>query len=146
MNADDRPTLSEFQEALREAGVRVTAQREAVWTLFLRRPKGLTTGEAAALLGREGIGTATVYRAATLFERLGFLLRVQDTKGEQRLLARRPGHAHLLLCDSCGRVEQFRTCGFDVLEKLLEAETGFRVRNHNLEVRGICPGCAGGSK
>lgn len=146
MSGEGLPTIHDFREALRREGVRVTPQREAVWSLFTRRPKGLTVGDAGNALRGRGIGTATVYRTVTLLARLGYLQRVLDASGEQRFLARQPGHAHLLVCDSCGRVEQFRTCGFVVLGRLLEAETGFRIRDHNLEVRGLCPGCAGGGQ
>ncbi len=135
------PTREELARAFRNAGVRLTPQREAVWRWFAAQPAGAGIAEAARALAAQGVGLATVYRTVALLEDLGFLRRFHDVRGEHRYLAARPGHGHALVCRVCGRAVPFETCALEVLERLLALETGFVVERHSLEVYGVCPGC-----
>lgn len=101
----------------------------------------MTITEAVEALEPEGIGLSTVYRTVSLLEDLGLLRRVHDLKGEHRYIAGRPGHSHPLVCRSCGTVVQFESCGMGVVERMLAAETGFKIEGHEIEVHGVCPAC-----
>lgn len=131
----------EMRRAFGEAGLRLTAQRRAVWRLFSRSRRGLSVVEAVGALKKKGVGLATVYRAVAALEKLAFLRRVHDRNRGHRFVAAAPGHVHHMVCRRCGAVAEFDACGMPVLERLLAAETGFAVEGHYLEVYGMCSGC-----
>jgi Fe2+ or Zn2+ uptake regulation protein len=126
-----------------EKGIPFTHQRRLIWEYFAGAERAGTITEAADALGRDGVGQATVYRTVTLLSDLGLLARVQDRQGEICYTAPAIGHSHPLICGICRRVVRFAGGG-DVsdLERRLEAETGFAIYGHHLEVYGICPDCA----
>lgn len=135
-----------MREAFRSSGTRLTAQREAVWRLFAGNPAGFTIADAVTKLKPKGIGLATVYRTIALLEKLDFLRHVHAEGLEHRFVATQPGHRHSLVCRSCGKVVEFEACGLSVVERMLTAETGFRVEGHYLEVFGTCSICREGRK
>lgn len=140
--ARDRPSDREIlTSAFKDAGVRLTSQREQVWETFREYPGGMTITEAVVELEPHGIGLSTVYRTVALFEQLGLLKRVHDQTGEHRYVAGRPGHFHPLVCRSCGVVVEFEACAMEQVEQQLRRDTGFTIEGHDLEVHGTCPKC-----
>ncbi len=129
--------------ALRAHGAACTAQRRQVWAFFAANPHGYTAGEAVAALRAQGIGQATVYRTLELLTAVGLLTRAQDDARKTRYLAVCPGHSHALICRDCHAVVEFDDCDLSLLEKLLAAQTGYRIDGHHLELYGRCPACAG---
>ena len=133
----------EIEEFFHQHGVRLTAQRRAVWQCFAEYARGCGIAEAVEELKGQGIGQATVYRTVFLLADLGLLRRVQGAEGPF-YIAIHPGHHHPLICQGCRRVVEFDSCDLSVLERLLGNETGFRIRSHHLEVFGLCPQCQDG--
>ena len=133
----------DIERLFHQHGVRVTAQRRGVWGFFAAHARGCGMAEAVDGLKGQGIGQATVYRTVFLLADLGLLRRVQGAEGAF-YIAIHPGHHHPLICQGCRRVVEFDSCDLSVLERLLGAETGYRIRGHHLEVFGLCPECQGG--
>ncbi|WP_457638122.1 Fur family transcriptional regulator [Oceanithermus sp.] len=133
---------SRLAEIMREKGIRRTPQRLAVWREFSRRP-GLTIREAARRLEAAGIGQATVYRSVKALEGAGLLLGFPAPGGELRYAAVL-GHAHLLVCEKCGRVTQFGECRLGDYETEVQRKTGYRISGHTLVIYGVCPHCQEG--
>lgn len=127
---------------LQAHGAQLTAQRRQVWEFFVDNPHGYTIGEAVTALRGQGIGQATVYRTVELLAGVGLLTHVQDTASKSRYLAVCPGHSHALICRECHAVVEFDDCDLSLLEKLLAAQTGYRIEGHHLEMYGHCPACA----
>ena len=139
----DPPPAQDIAIVFREKGIPFTRQRRLVWDFFAGADRAATITEAAEALRPAGVGQATVYRTVTLLGDLGLLARVQDGRGEICYTAPPIGHSHPLICGVCRRIVRFDGDG-DVkeLEARLEAETGFSIYGHHLEVYGICPECA----
>ena len=140
-STDTANTISNLKKSFHDFGHRFTNQRESIWRLFNRVPKGMTIPEAADTLRKEGIGHATVYRTVKTLQQLGHLHRVHEQSGEHRFVARRAPHSHMLVCRLCGQMVEFESCDLTVLEKLLEVETGYNIEGHELELSGLCPQC-----
>ncbi|MBF0480043.1 MAG: transcriptional repressor [Desulfovibrionaceae bacterium] len=134
--------FSFLKARLHGLGLRLTPQREAVWRYFAGVDRGRALSEAAGALAAESTSPATVYRAVKTLSSLGLLRPRAGEDGEVRYVAVRPGHVHLLRCTGCDRAVEFHECGLDVLEKLVEAKSGFSVQGHHLELYGRCPDCA----
>ena len=134
--------LHDIESVFGQKGIPFTRQRRLVWEYFAGSDRAATIPEAADALRGEGVGQATVYRTVTLLGDLGLLARVQDSRGEICYTAPPIGHSHPLVCGVCRKVVRFAGDG-DVreLEARLEAETGFSIYGHHLEVYGICADC-----
>lgn len=131
----------EFREIIRRAGIRMTRQRQVIWNLLSASDNGYTIQGIVDALSHLHVGTATIYRNVVLLERLGLIRRVRGERGEYRFVRWRPGHRHALVCTACDRVVEFEPCGLEVLERLLQRETGFSRLVHYLEMHGLCPTC-----
>jgi Fe2+ or Zn2+ uptake regulation protein len=57
-------------------------------------------------------------------------------------LAERP-HGHHIICQRCQQVTEFEGCDLDLTALLqrVHGQTGYEVRDHWLELFGICPQC-----
>ncbi len=140
-NIDRTLSKEELRKQFNKIGLRFTPQRETVWRLFERNPAGLTISRAIALLARQQIGQATVYRTIKALQETGYLKWVHDHTGEHRFVATRPGHSHMLVCRLCSKTIECSDCDLSVLEKLIAKQTGFAVEGHYLEFFGLCSKC-----
>jgi Fe2+ or Zn2+ uptake regulation protein len=52
-------------------------------------------------------------------------------------------HGHHIICRDCGRAVEFEGCDLGDIIATVEAQTGFQVREHWLELFGVCPECRG---
>ncbi len=130
-----------LEQRLAAAGERLTGPRRTVWDALAGARQGFSAPELAAWLAGQGVGQATVYRTLELLERLGLVRLAALPGGRAGYLAVRPGHSHALICDSCGEVQDFEACGWNVVGELIELKTGFKLQSHYLEVHGLCPRC-----
>src|SRR6266568_4770206 len=86
---------------------------------------------------------ATVFRIMGSFMQKGLVRQISFNEGKFRYeLASRPDHHHLI-CNSCGKVEDFSDCNIAELEKDIKRRKGFLVESHSLEFYGVCRECAG---
>ena len=136
-----RLSTEELKTLFNQSGQRFTAQREAVWQLFVEHPKGLTIAQATTVLTEQKISQTTVYRTVNTLQGMGYLRWVHNPEGEHRYLATRPGHTHMLVCRQCATAVECSDCDLAVLEQLIASKTGFTVEGHHLEFYGLCPDC-----
>jgi Fe2+ or Zn2+ uptake regulation protein len=163
------PEYARMLSALKEEGYRVTAPRRALLRLLAesRQPLSVqemhvavnpqkngnrangnghgTNGHAAPHHDdEETINLVTVYRFANLLVDLGLARRVEFGQGYYRYEREEPQdgpHHHHLVCHRCGKIEEFQGCEVGALAARLQAEHGFKVERHQLELYGLCPEC-----
>jgi len=137
---------------LKDAGCRITQPRQALAALFAEAPAPMSVpelhGEVNARLARfpgdEPVNLVTVYRFVNLLVERGIARKVEFGQGYFRYEAAESQdgpHHHHIVCDACGKVTDFDDCGMDALIERLEAESGFRIARHQLELYGSCPDC-----
>ena len=154
------PRSAEYQRllsALKEGGYRVTEPRRALLRLLARSREPLSVQEMCQAVNTEqepsraepgspddSVNLVTVYRFIGLLVELGLVRRVEFGQGYYRYEREEPQegpHHHHLVCQRCGRVEDFHGCDIADLKSRLEAESGFTVERHQLEMYGTCPTC-----
>jgi Fe2+ or Zn2+ uptake regulation protein len=139
---ESTPTFAECIITLCDAGIRLTSQRRTILKWASQMADGFTIPQAVQALSTRGIGQATVYRTLGMLGELGLLREiVRAGTRQKRLRITSPRHHHAIVCDSCGKVEEFDTCGWALLSQLLKLQTGFQIRDHYLEVHGTCRKC-----
>ena len=144
-----------LQDALAQAGYSNTRSRRAV-LMAICEAGGQASGAELLALGRAHhppLGLVTVYRTLDLLLSLGLVRKLHLAEGCHSLCAgltgSRNGHAgnephnhgHHIICQRCNRAVEFEGCDLDAVVTAVEAQTGFRVHEHWLEMFGICPAC-----
>lgn len=138
--------------ALKERGYRLTGPRRALLKLLTSATAPLSIQEMHAAVngrtdreeGEEEVNLVTVYRFANLLVDLRLARRVEFGQGYYRYEREEPQdgpHHHHLICQICGRVEDFLGCLVPEMVRRLEEERGFRVERHELELYGTCTAC-----
>ena len=125
-----------WEHKLAETGYRVTGPRRAVMEVLLRAEGPLFL----AILSRgqqfhRSLGLVTVYRALDLFAELGLVRKARTWQRVPRLhalLSWAPPRRDLSRLRPCRRVS--REDDLQMLIEQVEAETGFRIQGHLLQL------------
>lgn len=130
-------------QALGGAGYLVTAPRRVVAGLVAERDDHFTADGLLDEARRERLGVcrATVFRALRLFEELGLVERLDLPNGEHAYVVCRPAHHHHVICTRCGRSAEVAELGLDGLARQVDAQTGYEIDSHRIELYGLCPSC-----
>jgi Fe2+ or Zn2+ uptake regulation protein len=128
---------------LHENGYRLTEARRAVVETMAAARRALTPVEVfdAARDGHPALGLVTVYRTLEKLEELHLIQRVHQPAGCQAFITLGQGHQHLLLCQSCGRASFFEGDDLDDLIGSIARKTGYTIREHWLQLFGLCREC-----
>jgi Fur family ferric uptake transcriptional regulator len=136
------PAVTNLAEQLAEAGYKVTGPRLAVLQAVTAQSGAFSVQELEQwLFARdESPGIASIFRTVRLLCDLQLLQRIHGLD-ECHRYSLATGHAHHLVCTSCGAMEQFDNCGLQSVVQQLEQRTGFRISSHLVELFGLCPRC-----
>ena len=131
-----------FQEILRTAGFKATAQRLLLLDVLAREARPLTVSDLKAKL--PDVDQVTIYRALEALA-VKDIVRKVDTKHaytHYELVATKAHHHHAI-CASCGRIEDVELCLPQTLEKeVLGGLKNFAsITGHSLEFIGRCKHC-----
>jgi Fe2+ or Zn2+ uptake regulation protein len=133
----------EWLAKLQESGYRVTEPRRAI--VELRAGSAHAMGPLELFdegrRGYHGLGLVTVYRTLEKLEELGLVQRVHQPGGCNMYLRASQGHEHMLVCTACGRVEFFSGDDLHALLDGLAQRSGYQIREHWLQLFGLCPAC-----
>ena len=144
LSADDT-NAQQWLACLQENGYRITEPRRAVVETIATSQQALNPFDvferARACYPR--LGLVTVYRTIEKLEELGLIQRVHQPTGCQAFITAFSGHQHLLICQSCGRVEFFNgdVEQMDGLMRAVGTNSGFKIQEHWLQLFGICAAC-----
>lgn len=129
------PTLR-VTKALRDGGVRVTRQREALLKVLTEaedHPDAAELHRRARTLD-DSLSLATVYRTLSVLEREGVVLRLALENGGARYeVADAPHHDHIVDLDT-GLITEFRSEKIEQLQREIAAEMGFEIVHHRMEL------------
>jgi Fe2+ or Zn2+ uptake regulation protein len=128
---------------LHARGLRVTPQRELIYSLLAQEPSHPTveTVHEAVVAVLPTVSLRTVYQALHDLEAMGEIGLVQVGSGPLRVDTRPDRHAHLL-CTECGQLHDVDV-DLSGLVLPLEQQRGFSVESAEVVFSGRCPMCAG---
>lgn len=133
---------ADFETACRARGVRVTAQRLAVYRVLAEDASHPTAEQVYARLrpGHPSLSPATVYRVLESLEREALIRRVGTTHGIARFDANLDGHQHVI-CRHCGRMTDLDVPALSSLTLDAKAVPGFVVEGLDIRIVGRCATC-----
>jgi Fur family ferric uptake transcriptional regulator len=136
-------TVDAWLTQLQENGYRLTGARRAVVETMQQSARALTPVEVfdMARARYHALGLVSVYRTLEKLEELHLIQRVHQPQGCQAFISASHGHEHLLLCQNCGRFAFFEGDDLDALIQSISKKTGYQVREHWLQLFGLCPAC-----
>jgi Fur family peroxide stress response transcriptional regulator len=131
---------AEFEQSCRSKGIRVTAQRLAVYRVLAESSTHPTAETVYRKLRSKlpALSQATVYRIIEFLEREGLIRRVSATDGIGRFDANLIPHQHLI-CRVCGAMTDV---SIPQLHKAaLPVVAGFTVEELDIRLLGSCRKC-----
>ncbi|EDL65159.1 peroxide-responsive transcriptional repressor PerR [Bacillus sp. SG-1] len=135
--------LKEAIDTLKETGVRITPQRHAILEYLIHSMAHPTADDIyKALEGKfPNMSVATVYNNLRVFREVGLVKELTYGDASSRFDYVTSDHYHVI-CDECGKIVDFHYPGLDEVEQLASHVTGFKVRNHRMEIYGTCESCS----
>jgi Fe2+ or Zn2+ uptake regulation protein len=137
-------TVSSWLAQLQSNGYRLTNARKAVVETVAQTRSALNPLEVyeQARASCPGLGLVTVYRTLEKLEELHLIQRVHQPGGCNAYLPHAEGHQHLIICQECGRAVYFEGDNLEAFFERVAGEHGFTVREHWLQLFGLCSECS----
>lgn len=136
-------SIDYFKDILKKHGFKATKGRLAIFEALNRRnqPIGLNTliNSISPLTDR-----SSIYRNIDILEKIGAINKIYSGwKYRIELSDEFSSHHHHMTCESCGIIHPFEL-DQKIEETILVSgnKNGFKVKNHEIELRGLCKNCS----
>jgi Fur family ferric uptake transcriptional regulator len=134
------------RSVLDRAGYRKGEARNAILDLLASQSCALTAQEIEDELRRtdRAVARASIYRVLDQLAGHRLVQRLEVGQGVARYETIHPTghHHHHLVCERCGRLVPFDDSALELSIEQVADRYGFRVDEHEIVLRGACPGCA----
>ena len=142
---DTQAFLNLFRRYLRDQGLPVTQQREAVADVVFSSPEHLSVEDIEERLRQAGekTGKATIYRALEMLVKSGLVAEHDFGEGFKRyehLFGQGPAHEHLI-CTECGTVAEIQSPDLLRLHEEVARQHDFRPVRFRIQIYGLCQAC-----
>jgi len=135
--------MSDLKKILRESGLKATNPRLTVLQMLSEIKYPITAQELHKKLRKESIDLVTLYRTLASFEENG-LLRKVDLQKEAVFYELNDEHHHHIVCTNCDKLEDFENKEVEKIigEIIKKSEKFKKIKDHSLELFGLCKNCA----
>ncbi|MBB3131947.1 Fur family peroxide stress response transcriptional regulator [Paenibacillus rhizosphaerae] len=129
-------------DQLKSTGVRITPQRHAILAYLMESMNHPTADEIYRALEPKfpSMSVATVYNNLKMFMEAGMVHELTYGDNSSRFDANVSDHFHVI-CEKCGKIEDFMYPSLKDVEHAAEQSTGFKVKDLRMELYGICSSC-----
>ena len=134
---------SENQE-LRKVGLKVTLPRVKILQILENSANKHMSAEdvyKALIESDQDVGLATVYRVLTQFEAAGLVMRHHFEGGHSVFELTSADHHDHMVCDQCGKVEEFFDRIIENQQDKIAEKYGFKITDHSMYLYGLCLDC-----
>jgi Fur family ferric uptake transcriptional regulator len=143
--------MRQFEQALRERGLKSTSQRDDIARVFFSAGGHLSVEELYTAVKKVNprVGYATVYRTLKLLKECGLAAERHFDDGQARYEASEEGeaqHHDHIICERCGKIVEFASQELERLQERIGRFLGFVVGRHRMELYGICAECREGRR
>lgn len=142
--------FSAFRQALKEKGLKSTAQRDDIAHVFFGSHRHLGIDELYREVRKVNprVGYATVYRTIRLLKECGLAEERHFADGQTRYENAESSEEHHdhIICDHCGKIVEFTDEEVERLQEDISARLGFVLARHRLELYGVCRECREGAR
>jgi Fur family peroxide stress response transcriptional regulator len=137
-----KPQKEDVARILRENGYRATSQRLAIYEALRTAASHPTVADVHESVSEEHptISLATVYKTLQIFTKVGLAREMALKEESTRYDLRDEAHINLI-CNKCGKIQDFFCENLKDLTSTIESDTDFKVTGGSFEVYGICGDC-----
>ncbi|MCM8809948.1 MAG: transcriptional repressor [Candidatus Omnitrophica bacterium] len=91
---------------------------------------------------QQKISLASIYRTLALFLKNGVIRIVTHAgrKAKYEFVKDNPHHDHMI-CIKCGKIIEFKNDDIEYMQKKVCEKYNFILKEHNMELRGLCKNC-----
>jgi Fur family ferric uptake transcriptional regulator len=143
-----RERLRQFEEALRERGLKSTSQRDDISSVFFSDGGHRSVEELYAAVKKVNprVGYATVYRTLKLLKECGLAAERHFDDGQARYEPSQDEAEHHdhIICERCGKIVEFNSEELERQQERIARFLGFVISRHRMELYGICTDCRTG--
>lgn len=135
--------LRAFREYLGRAGMKTTRQRELIASAFATVETHVTVDELLVIVRKldPAVGYATVYRTLKLLVDAGLASLLNFGEGFARYEPFDEAHHEHLICEVCGRIEEFHDEFIEARQEVVARQLGYRLTHHRHDLFGVCASC-----
>ena len=136
--------MPEKSKELKDAGLKITLPRIKILQVLENSSVQHVSAEDVykmLIAADEEIGLATVYRVLTQFEQAGLVTRHNFEGGHAVFELSSEEHHDHIVCQRCGKVEEFSDDKIETRQKEIAIELGFELTDHHLNMYGLCANC-----
>jgi Fur family ferric uptake transcriptional regulator len=135
--------MSELINAVKAQGLRMTPQRAIIFEAIEKLEGHLTAEDIFAEVQQVNpyINLATIYRTLELLQELDLMTQTNLGRGRTYFALKDHCSHHHLVCQECGRIEEFHDDVLEPVRKTLEEKYGFEAHTDHLSVFGLCQDC-----
>lgn len=137
--------MQRFEEALRERGLKSTAQRDDIARAFFSDGGHRSVEDLYAAVRKVNprVGYATVYRTLKLLKETGLAAERHFDDGQTRYepIEDEDQHHDHIICERCGKIVEFNSGELERQQERIARFLGFVVSHHRMELYGICSDC-----
>ncbi len=124
---------------------RNTKQKQLILAILKEADRPMSINEIYSQVVNQlpKIAKSTIYRTidALLGQSLIDKYHLKDNEIFYRIKANRSEHKHVVICDDCKKVFDLPTCPIHALEDAM-VEEGFIIKEHQIQITGLCKDCA----
>ena len=128
---------------------RSTKQKQLLLSILKESDRPLSINEIYTQLVYQlpKIAKSTIYRNidSLLSQNLIDKYHLNDNEVFYKIKANSHEHKHIVICDDCKKVFDLPECPIHVIEDAMEEE-GFIIKDHQIQINGICRTCAKNKK
>jgi Fur family ferric uptake transcriptional regulator len=143
-----RARMQRFEQALRERGLKSTAQRDDIAKVFFSGDAHYSVDDLYTAVRRVNprVGYATVYRTLKLLKECGLAAERHFDDGQARYepIEETAQHHDHIICERCGKIVEFNSEELERQQERIARFLGFVVSHHRMELYGICADCREG--
>ena len=136
--------MSGENQELRKVGLKVTLPRVKILQILENSENKHMSAEdvyKALIDSDQDVGLATVYRVLTQFEAAGLVMRHHFEGGHSVFELTSADHHDHMVCNQCGRVEEFFDSIIENQQDKIAEKYGFEITDHSMYLYGICSEC-----
>jgi Fe2+/Zn2+ uptake regulation proteins len=134
--------LEESIASLRQAGVRIKPQRQAILRYLISSHTHPTADEIYQALSPDfpNISVATIYNNLRVFKDIGIVKELTYGDSSSRFDFNTHNHYNII-CEQCGKIVDFQYPQLNEIERLAQHMTDFDVTHYRMEIYGVCKEC-----
>ena len=134
--------VGEFPKTCRQAGLKVTPQRIAVFEMLASTNAHPSPEEVYSVIRQTSpsISLATVYKILDLFQSQGFIRKVSTPDQVTRYDANVAMHYHMI-CSNCGKIQDYFPNKVPSEPLEIPESANFHVVDYEINLNGYCGSC-----